>query len=83
MSEIIIDHTGRHEFLARVAAVNASKRNADRTEIFCVKCSCSLGAPRAGSGRQKELCDNCFADNRLENCRRQDKRRREERRSVR
>jgi hypothetical protein len=86
MSEISIDHTGRHEFLARVAAQNEGfkpKKKPKLKSLECVKCSCSLGAPRPGSGRQKELCDDCFADNRLENCRRQDIRRREERRAVR
>lgn len=84
MSEIIIDHTGRHEFLARVAAQNEGfkpKKKPKLKSLECVKCGTELEL-RSGSGRQRELCDDCRADSKLESCRRQDVRRREERRAA-
>ncbi len=52
------------------------------TTLKCVLCSVDLGPPKHVLGRKKELCDNCAKENKRKCGRRTDKRRRDERRSV-
>lgn len=35
--------------------------------LTCCQCGADLGPPRGGSGRQKEMCVNCFKANRRRN----------------
>ena len=74
----------RCRFAERVVQANGSakpKKPPKLRSLTCAKCAEKLEL-RLGRGRQRSLCDTCNAANRLENSRRQDAKRREDRKAT-
>ena len=71
----------RCQFMERVLAAKYVKKIKNKKDLHCTKCNASMGVVRTGKGRQRELCEICFTENRRENGKKQDAKRREQRRS--